>query len=152
MKLKNWQRNSLSVIIIIVGGFILWNVTFLLAALVMQVYRFLIGSFEQEGSAMAWKYAYLIVVLLISWFVFRTKRFNTIVKSTYLTMPLMVMLILAGVQFYQQPKWVPISVGALITLSVFLSLHKMKLSWHYYFASIYTAAMALYVVLADIQI
>ena len=152
MKLKMWQQNVLSALIIAVGGFVLWNIAFILAALVMRVYMMVIGSFEASGSAMLWKYLLLIVVLLISFFILRAKKLKTLIKATYLTMPLMVLLILIGIQFWQQPKWVPITLGGAIVIIILFYLYKKKLTWQYYFATIFTASTALFVVLADIQI
>jgi hypothetical protein len=156
MKMKPWQRNILSVIIIAAGGFVLWNAAFLLAAGVNRLYaliaRLLSGQENEAENGRAWMYVYLLVVLIISWLIFRAKRFNPLIKATYLTMPLMVTLILAGIQLYQQPKWVPICIGGVIVLVVFGFLYMKKLPWHYYFAVAYTAAMALIVVIAGIEI
>jgi hypothetical protein len=156
MKLKTWQKNVLSATVIVVGGFILWNAAFMLAAGVNRLYALVAGLLSGKENVpeigMAWIYVYLAVVLLISWFVFRAKRFIAMIKATYLAMPLMVVLILMGIQLYQQPKWVPISIGGVIVLVVLGFLYLKKLPWHYYFATVYTAAMALYVVLAGIEI
>lgn len=155
MKLKTWQKNLLSVVVIMAGGFILFNLAFILAAVINQAFRIaagLLGVNQSEAmNPMLWKYVYAIVILVLSWFVLKSKL-NTLVKATYLTMPLMVLLILAGILLYQQPQWVPMSVGAVIVLAVILYLFKRKLSWQYYIATVYTAALALYIVLAGIEI
>lgn len=152
MNLKNWQKNILSAVVIAVGGFLLWNAAFILAAVVMRVSSFVMGLSDDQGSGMIWKYLFLIVMLLISWLVFRAKRFKPLVKATYLTMPLMAMLIIEGIQFYKQPQWVPISIGAAIVLVVLLYLYKKKLPWQYYFASVYSGIVALLIVLLGIDI
>lgn len=152
MKLKMWQKNVLSALIIAVGGFVLWNIAFMLAALVMRVYMMIMGQFGAPGGAMLWKYVLLVIVLLISFFFLRAKQLKVLIKATFLTMPLMVVLILIGIQFWEQPKWVPITSGGVIVLIVLFYLYKKKLTWPYYFATIFTATTALFVVLADVQI
>jgi len=152
MKLKTWQKNVLSAVVIAAGGFMLWNVAFMLAAAVNRLYGMVMGLSDGLENNRVWMYVYLFIVLLISWFIFRAKRLNVLLKAAYLTMPLMVVLVLGGIQTYQQPKWVPLGIGAVIVLVVLLYLYRKKLPWQYYFATGVTAIMALIVVLADIQI
>lgn len=155
MKLKTWQRNVLLGAVIAAGGFLLFNLAFLFAALTMQVCRRIIllfsGSAEPEFNPMLWRYVFAILILLISWFVLRSKL-PILVKATYLTMPLMVLLVMVGIQFYAQPQWVPIALGGIIVAAVLAYLYQKKLAWQYYFAALYTAALALYIVLAGIDI
>lgn len=152
MKLKTWQKSILSAIVIVAGGFLLWNVAFLLAAVVMQLYRMVIMAVAGSDNPMFWKYVYVIFILLISAAILIPKRINKLVKATYLTMPLMVVLIVIGIQFYQYAKWVPIIFGTVIIGVVVSYLFKRKLSWQYYFATAYTGLMALYIVLSGIDI
>jgi hypothetical protein len=150
MNLKPWMKNILSVIVIAAGGFILFNVAFLLAAVVFNGIGTIMGTMEQGPGFIATG-AYLLLLLLISWLVFRSKL-SHLVKATYLTMPLMAVLILAGVRLYQQPQWVVFGTGAVIVGAVTFYIFKKKLPWLYYFATFYVAALALYVVIAGIEI
>lgn len=155
MKLKPWPKKFLSVIVIIAGGFILFNLAFLLAAATMHACRIavtLVGGYSIEDMGpMWWKYVYAGIILLISVYVFRSK-FNPLIKATYLTMPLMVVLILVGIQFYEQPQWVPIIIGAAIVLAIIVYLYIKKLTWQYYVATLYTGMLALYIILSGIDI
>ena len=155
MKLKTWQKNVLSAIVIVGGGYLLFFVAFLLAAVTLNGCQMLVEWFTgHESSGVGWmtyRYVFLAILLLISWLVFRSKL-PTLVKAAYLPMPLMVLLVLTGIRFYQQSKWVPIGVGAVLILAVLLYLYKRKLPWQYYFATLYTAIMALYVLLSGMEI
>lgn len=155
MRIKPWQKNILSVIVIVAGGFVLFNLAFLLAAVTMHACRIavtLLGGYSVEDmNPMSCRYVYVIIILLLSVFIFKSK-FSTLIKATYLTMPLMVILILIGLLFYQQPQWLSIIVGAAIVLATIFFFYKKKLTWQYYIATLYTAMLALYIILSGIDI
>lgn len=151
MTLKPWQKNSLSALIIIVGGFILFNLAFLLAALVINATMSVLGTPQNEAPHIVSWVVFLLLIFLISWFVFRS-RLNDTIKATFLTMPLMSILVMIGMSFCQQSKWVITGIGALIICVVILYLYKKKLSWFYYFSVFYVAALALYIMIAGVEI
>jgi len=148
MKLNNWQKNALSVIVIAVVGFILFNVAFLLAAIVINGIGMLTGGRQPTFVGFG---VYFLLLLLLSWLVFRSKL-SHLVKATYLTMPLMAVLIMEGVILYQQPQWMPLTFGAVICGAILFYIYRKKLPWFYYFSVLYVAALALYVVIAGIEI
>lgn len=151
MKLKTWQKNVLSAIIIVVVGLVLFNVAFLLAALVSLVFGMIVKQvFGGSIGPMGWKCAWLILVLLITWLVFRSKL-NDLVKATFMTMPLAVILAVVGIYFYAMPVLVYV-IGAMIIAAILFYLHKKKRSWLYYFATVYVAVVMLYVELSGMQI
>jgi hypothetical protein len=148
MNLKPWQKNILSMTVIVVAGFLLFNIAFMLAALVINGVSRLAGTQEPSYYGVG---IYIIIILIISWFVFRS-RFNDLIKATFLTMPLMVILITGGISLYQHSKWLIAGIGALFISAVLFYLYKMKLSRLYYFAVIYVAILALCVMIFDVQI
>ena len=151
MTLKLWQKNILSALVIIAGGFILFNLAFILAALVINATISVLGMPQNEAPHIIGRVVYLLLIFLISWFVFRS-RLNDTIKATFLTMPLMVILALIGIGLYQQSKWIITGIGALIICMVILYLHKKKLSWLYYFSAFYVSALALYILLSGMDI
>jgi hypothetical protein len=155
MKMKTWQKNVLSAVVIVAGGFLLWNIAFLMAYGVMFIGNTILTSISGTDTAvneMIWKYIFVVLILLISLAVFLPKKIPALIKATYLTMPLMVVLIVGGIRFFEYTKWVPISIGAAIIAGVVLFVYMKKLSWLYYFATAYTGIVALIIVLFDIQI
>jgi hypothetical protein len=134
--------------VIVVAGFLLFNIAFMLAALVINGVSRLAGTQEPSYYGVG---IYIIIILIISWFVFRS-RFNDLTKATFLTMPLMVILITGGISLYQHSKWLIAGIGALFISAVLFYLYKMKLSRLYYFAVIYVAILALCVMIFDVQI
>lgn len=151
MKLKLWQKNVLSMLVIVIGGFILFNLAFLLAALVINATMNVLGMAQNEAPHIVGRVLYLLLIFLISWFVFRS-RLNDTIKATFLTMPLMVILVMIGISFYQQSKWMIAGIGAVIICAVLSYLYKKKLSWLYYFSTFYVAALALYILLSGMEI
>ena len=151
MKLKLYQKNILSVLAIVVGGFILFNLAFLLAAFVINATMSLLGMARNEVPPIVGRILYLLIIFLISWFVFRS-RLNQIIKATFLTMPLMVILMMVGISLYQQSKWIVIGVGAVIICVMLSYLYNKKLSWLYYFSTFYVAVLALCIMLFNVQI
>ncbi|WP_312694594.1 hypothetical protein [Caproiciproducens sp.] len=151
MKLKPWFKNILSCLVISAGGFVLFNLAFLLAAFVINMAGRIMGISENGAPTVVGRAIFLFLVLLITWGVFNS-RLYTLIKATFLTMPLMVILVFAGIQFYKQPMWIIIGIGAAIIGIIFVYLYKKKLSWLYYFSTAYVAVLALLVVLFRMQI
>jgi len=151
MKLKPYQKNILSALVIIIGGFILFNIAFLLAALVINATMRVLGMAQHEAPSMVGRVLFLILIILSSWFVFRSKL-KDLIKATFLTMPLMVVLVMAGISLYQQAKWMVAGTGAVIIFAVLYYLYKKKLSWLYYFSTLYVAVVALCVMLFNVEI
>jgi hypothetical protein len=156
--MKPWVKNVLYGLAIIAGGFVLFNVAFMLASLVMLAYnavaRLIFGDLNTAPQELrfSWIYVYLVLVLVLSWFFLRWKRPNDLLKAIYLTMPLMVLLMTIGIALYTIPQWVMAIIGCLILGGVMLYLYKTKRSWVYYFSSIYVGVLALYVMLSGMQI
>lgn len=151
MRLILNKQNIVSALVIVVGGFILFNLAFLLAAFVINITIDVLGMVQNEAPPVVGRILYLLLIFLISWFVFRS-RLNDIIKATFLTMPLMIVLVMAGISLYQQSKWMIAGIGALIICSVLSYIHKKRLPWLYYFSTIYVAVLALCVMIFNIQI
>ena len=131
MKLKPWQKSLLSMIIIIIGGFI--------------------RAPENMPPPYIGRYITVILILIMSYIVFRS-RLNDTIKATYLTMPLMVALVMIGLSLYGKPQWVIYGTGALVIFAVTIYLYKKKLSWLYYFSTFYVAILGLYIMISGMEI
>lgn len=151
MKLNPWLKNILSCLVISAGGFILFNFAFLLAALVIRMTMRVMGISENEAPPVVSKAILLFLLLAISWIILKS-RLPALVKATFVTMPLMVILVFAGIQFYNQAMWMTIGIGAVIVGTVLFYIYKKKLSWLYYFSTVYVAVLALLVALFRVQI
>lgn len=151
MKLKLFQKNIAYILVIVIGGFILFNLAFLLAALVINATNRFMLMTQSEASPVAGRILYLLLICLISWSVFRS-RLKDIIKATFFTMPQMVILVMVGINLHQQSKWLIIGTGAVIIFAVLFYLYKKKLSWLYFFSVFYVSVLALCVMLFNVPI
>jgi hypothetical protein len=155
MKLKRWQKNGLSVVVIVAGGFALFNLMFMLLALVVNagnaLTRAIAGADDFAINGMFWRGIFVVVLLVASWLILRGKL-NDLFKATYLTAPLMVLYVLIGIALYGQPQWLILGVGAAVAVAVLSFLAVRKLSWLYFAATIYVTIVAAYVAIAGVDI
>lgn len=151
MKLKAWQKNILSIVVIVVGGFILFNLAFVLTALVVRASMLVMKVPENMPPPYIGRYITVILILIMSYMVFQS-RLNDTIKATFLTMPLMVILVMIGLSLYGRPQWIIYAVGAVVIFAVILYLYKKKLSWLYYFATFYVAVLGLYIMISGMDI
>ncbi len=151
MNLKTWQKNILSAIVIAGAGFILFNLAFVLAALVIKASISIMGLPENAAPPIEARIVFLIIVILISWLILKSKL-NDLIKAGFLSMPLMVILIMIGISLYQQPMWMTGLIGAAIVGALIVYIKRKKLSWYYYFSTIFVAVLALCVMIFRIDI
>lgn len=151
MKLKEWQKNILSAAIVIVVGFALFLMAFLLLALITRVALVLFtGEGESKAHGLS-RAALLVLTVLHLPFVFRSKLPDSL-KAAYLTLPLMVALVMLGIALYGRPLWMVLVSGCAVIAAALAYLVARKKPWLYYSAVGYVAALALYVRLTGMQI
>lgn len=140
----------MSVFVIVVGGLILYNTVFFAGTLVIQILMRIMGMSQNLTMLFLSRGIFLLLVILIIMGVFRSKL-NELVKATFLTMLLLLVLQMIGLAFYQQSIFLLAVIGALILSGVVLFLYKKKLSWEYYFAVLYVAALGLGIMYLNMQ-
>lgn len=126
------------VVAIVVGGFILFNLGFLLAAVVIRGTQILLGP--TLGSPAIGRYVFLAVMGLISWFVFKSKL-PTIAKATFMSLPLITLLLMIGISFFGTPLWLTIALDATVIGVVLFNLKQNHYPWQYYFSTGYVAIL-----------
>ena len=126
---------------------------FLFQSLVDGVVRF----FTPDDFNMAWhwfpptKHAMFVVVIgLISWPIFRSKL-HTLYKAIYMTVPLAVVFVTAGIFLYRWPV-LPYLVGALLTAGVLFYLYRTKRPWLYFYTVILVALSLMILTLLGVEI
>jgi len=143
-------KNILSALAVAVFGFILLNLTFLFDALFQGVIRGMFGLFIPLGpdTNLYWfpplmHGLFVAVILLISWFVFRSKL-GVLYKAIYMTVPVAVVLATVGIFLYQWPI-LGYSVGSLLCIGALYYLYRTKQPWLYYYAVVLVGlAMAIF--------
>ncbi len=135
MSVHGWPKKLLSGLVIIIGGFILFNIAFIVAAFIMNTTNKLLGLGENAAPHIIGALIFLMLLTVLSWLVYRSKL-DKLLKATALTVPLMVIFTIIGMQLYEQPKWVPFLLCGAIVTGLSYNLYKKKSPWEYYFAVI----------------
>lgn len=144
MKIKQPHKNFLQALIIIGGGFVLFNLTFLLAALVIK------GT-AAHGSPQLGRQLFLVLIVAIFLIIALTKMPVTL-KAMFLSAPLMTFVVMIGINYYNQLQWLAIGIGALFLALVAGFVYIRKLPWQYYLAILYVAVLGLIIILGGIDI
>jgi len=151
MKLKNWQKQVLSVGILMAGGYVLFTLAFILYAFVINGLMALGGMSENASPPAIGRVVAYLLILILSWLVFRS-RLPVLVKATVLQMPLMVTLVMLGIVLYGQSILLLIVLGIAVMGATMAFITYRRLSWQYWFSTGYVAVLSLCIMIFDIQI
>lgn len=145
----------LVIISIVFGGFILFNITFLTLALIIQTFR-LQGN-PQEFNFLQTFLSLLGYLLLIFILIYSLKKslnvreFKIAFKATFLTVPLMLSLVMFGILFYDNQLLILlISLGLMIPILLWMIIRKVH-PW-YYLSWTFVSVCAMVIYFLDIQI
>ncbi len=134
-------KSVLMALAVIVFGYILLNLAFILDFLFQSSVIWIINQFTAADLMRANNWfpptlhgAYVIIIALISWFIFRSKL-KPIFKAIFATVPLATVFVTIGIFFYMWPIAVYI-LSSLFGLGVLYYLYRTKQPWIYYFTLI----------------
>jgi hypothetical protein len=150
---KTWVKTVLSVLVIAIGGFILFNIGFLFNYAVSLGYDWFLNVLKTnkgEWVPAVGHLVFLLILLGISVPILLSPL-PTLAKATYLTLPVAYLLLSVGIFLYTWPILVYIVGGLLITIILFYLWLKKK-SWLYFYATLLTAAAMLLMVLTGTEI
>lgn len=151
-------QNILSVLAILVIGYLLLNLTFIFDWLLHSAVIWIIKLFvpiDNPEITFNWfppvmHALFVIVIALISWFIFKSKLGVTY-KAIYLTVPTAVTLVTLGIFLYRWPL-ISYSVGALLTLAVLYIFYRARQSWLYYLSVLVVSAALLIIGILGVDI
>lgn len=128
-------KKVLPIVIIPAAGFILLNLTFMLAFLFHSIFTTMF-SFDMN-TTYRWipsfrHFLFLLFILFISWLILRSKL-NELIKAIFSTVPTAVVLVTAGIFLYQWPAIV-YGLGTIIYGCIVFFLYKTKKPWTFYYA------------------
>ncbi|HCT63055.1 MAG TPA: hypothetical protein DIC19_03045 [Erysipelotrichaceae bacterium] len=156
MKNNALFRFVLPAIIIMGGGFILFNVAFILFALVVNLTISIFGTDPHSAPPVLSRLLGFLAIGGLTWIGFKinlkSDEIKHTLRATLITMPLMALLIALGIMLYEQAQWMVLLAGALIIVPSLYYVWRLKLSWKYLFAIIYVAVLALYVMWSGMDI
>lgn len=151
MKMEPWIKNILSMIVIVLVGFVLFNLAFLMAYGIITLIILVTGASSSSPPSTVSFAILLLILWIIAWFVFRSK-INDLAKASFLTMPLMSTLVVLFVVTYDLSQWVSILIGGALCVLILSFIRLKKLSWVYTFATFYVLALIAFIMIFDIQI
>ncbi len=137
---------------IVLGGFILFNLAFMLAAVFVRGTNLIMKLSLGIHLPVVFSLIPFVGILFVATVLVFRSNIDHLLKATFFTMPLMSLLITVGVLMDQQPKYVPISLGAAVIAIMGCYFYLKKMPWVYYFALLYVAVLAIYVSLSGIDI
>lgn len=157
MKTTNYLYSSIvAVVAVLAGGFMLFNLAFVLYALLFSLPSLLSGQTENwVGSAlpaMLVSGGLAIVLGLLVWVVVDKKLRKPTIYATLLTVPLMAILVFLGIGMHGQPDWLIGLVGALMILPILGYCVWKKVPWVYTLAVVYVAILGVIMMVFDVQI
>ncbi|HOZ35592.1 MAG TPA: hypothetical protein PLK55_01240 [archaeon] len=143
---------------IIVIGYVLLILTFLLAAVFQGLLSRLFGLFIQFNEHSPYiiipgimRILFLIFIFLISWLILHKSKLPDFWKATFMVVPLATALVTIGIFFYQTPAIVYL-LGLIFGIAIFYYLYKTKKSWLYYFSLFFISILMLLVQFLKIEI
>lgn len=148
-------KKVLTIIVIPVFGYVLLLATFMLAAIfraaLFRIFRIGGGPEETAGLLVgSWRLLFMALMLLVSWFILRSKL-PELYKAVYAAVPVAVVMTIVGIYLNRWPAAV-YAVDALIYGGIILYLYKAKKSWVYYYAVTWITAALLFMMAAGIDI
>lgn len=157
-KIKNpYIRNIEIACAIIIGGFILFSLAFLLDFFVQSIIRIPLKMFTHENmnESIFWvphflHWSFVIVIAALSWLVYRSKL-PDLAKAIYTNVPLGTILLTIWIELYQSPNIAYLAEITTIVLVLFYLL-KTKKPWPYFFTVFFVAFSILMIGVFNIEI
>ena len=154
MNLKKMAWLGLEVIVMMGVAMIGFNVAFILFALVVNS---LMRFFQLEGlepNVFSMSVLRSIGIILLFGLIVLLMRLKLppSFKAALYAVPLMMVYVMIGIVFYPQPQSIILGLGALLTGVVLGTLWMRKLSWHYYFMTLFDAVLGLLIIVLGIDI
>jgi hypothetical protein len=154
MSLKKWLSIALEVLVMMGLAFVGFNLAFMFFALFVNLaIRFIQPLINEQAwilmSSLRWIGLGLLIALMALLMRF---KLPPSVKAAIFAVPLMALNIMIGIAFYPQPEWIILSIGAALNLIICVGLWLRKVSWHYYFVTLYNAILATLIILLNIDV
>jgi hypothetical protein len=154
--LKTLWSPIIAVVAILAGGFILFNLAFVLYALLVTLPKLLAGeTVEWVGSTLPVFLGTIGLSILIGlavWFLVEKKLRQHTINATLLTVPLMAILVFLGIGLYGQSDLVIAVAGAAVIVPILGFCIWKKVPWVYTLAVVYVGILGIVMMLFDVQI
>lgn len=149
-------KKIISIISIMFGGFILFNVGFTLFAVIVNLSDLLSGqeTFLTFNSLLllGGQIVFLLLLFVVIKRVNKDDMAKHTIYATLLTLPMMTVLVFIGILFYQYSNMIILLIGSLFVIPALVYCVYKKVPWVYTFSIIYVTLLAVYVQISGIDI
>jgi hypothetical protein len=154
--LKTLLSPLMAAVAVLVGGFVLLNLAFMVYAIVVTLPRLMAGESVEWASsalpALLWTTgAAILIGLAVRFWVDKKLRKHTILASL-MTVPLMAFLVYIGITFYGVSDLAVAMVGALVIIPMLVYCLWKKVPWVYTLAVAYVGVLGVIIMVFDVQI
>lgn len=155
MKLKSVLGIIVSMLTIMLGGFVLFNVSFVILALLsngLEVFADTTGEVSREMLQLGGFVALVIAIAVAAKFLVSKEQLKHTLLASMLALFLMIVLVMIGIALYEQSDIVILLAGGVVIIPILILLYMKKANWTYTFATIYASCLGILVMLFKIDI
>jgi hypothetical protein len=155
MKLKNVISIIVSLLTIMLGGFVLFNLAFILLALLVngfEVFADSAGEVSREMLQLASYVAIAIAIAVAAKFLLTKEQLKHTLLASMFALLLMVVLVMIGIALYKQSDIIILLAGGVVIIPTLILLFMKKANWTYIFATVYASSLGILVMLFNIEI
>lgn len=155
MKLKSVLGIIVSMLTIMLGGFVLFNVSFVILALLsngLEVFADTTGEVSSEMFQLGGYIALVLVIAVSAKFLVSKEQLKHTLLASMLALLLMIVLVMIGIALYEQSDIVILLAGGLVIIPLLIFLYLKKANWTYIFATVYASGLGILVMLINIEI
>lgn len=131
-----YVKNILSALAVSFFGFILWNLAFVLYALFVKTVLIFTPVEVVHPSSWYMLLIFAVMLAILSWFVLKS-TLPDLIKATWTTVPLVVVLVGIGILTYPN-SLLSFGLSAAVVMLILLYLWLSKTSWIYFYATLFT--------------
>lgn len=155
MKLKSVLGIIVSMLTIMLGGFVLFNLAFVLLAFLVNGFEGFTntnGEFSREMLQLGGFVAIAIALAVAAKFLLTKEQLKHTLLASVFALLLMVILIIIGIALFGQSDLIIFLAGGAVILPVLGLLFVKKANWTYIFATVYATCLGILVMLFNIDI
>jgi hypothetical protein len=155
MKLKNVISIIVSLLTIMLGGFVLFNLAFILLALLVngfEVFADSAGEVSREMLQLASYVAIAIAIAVAAKFLLTKEQLKHTLLASMFALLIMVVLVMIGIALYKQSDIIILLAGGVVIIPILILLFMKKANWTYIFATVYASSLGILVMLFNIEI
>jgi hypothetical protein len=155
MKLKNILGIVVSLLTIMLGGFVLFSLAFVLLAFLVNGFEGFTdttGEVSREMLQLAGYVAVAIAIAVAAKFLLTKEQLKHTLLASMFALLLMVVLVMIGIALYEQSDIIILLAGGLIIIPILILQYLKKANWTYMFATVYASGLGILVMLFNIEI